>query len=164
MLKQRPPRLDTDRSPISTLPVVPFVGAIVAATALGDADRGHQGDPNRTGANRCNEVAYAAVVDGFSRLPALAVGVDGEDDGVDPSSAAASVSGLVTSPTAVSTAGRRRGRHCEQALEPYDPSQELRTQRADRRFPFPRSPESSIASSKPSSFNVTKTTPSDGSG
>jgi hypothetical protein len=78
---------------------------------VGDRDGGHQGDPRRPGAERVEHVPDAAVVHRLSPGPPAAGCALGEHDRVDPSTAAASVSGRVRSPTITSAAvGSRRTR------------------------------------------------------
>ena len=56
---------------------------VVGALAIRDADRRHQRDPHRVGADGREHVPYAGVVNAFRALPTRSVRAEGEDDSIN---------------------------------------------------------------------------------
>jgi hypothetical protein len=69
-------------------------GAVVAASAVGNPDGGHQGDPHVLRVERPKDVAHAAVIDGFRARFAQAVRAEREYDGVHTVDGVAKRSGV----------------------------------------------------------------------
>ena len=73
-----------DESLGATLPVVRLGGAVVGAVPVGDADRGHEGDPHRSGRRRRPARCVLRRNRRVSAPPLSgAVGAQGQHDGVD---------------------------------------------------------------------------------